>query len=99
LNLVADGLRADALVPGAAFSIPQGYDDDLGGHVTNFYYCQHESSEANLIEIVAVSGTTLQARLRGETVDPNFSNGSKPATTLSAEVSLRHDPSTQRSVC
>jgi hypothetical protein len=99
LNVVAAGLRADALVPGAVFTLPEGCDDDSGGYVTNFYYCRHESTEANRIEILAVEGTTLHVRLRGETLDVNFYDGSKPATVLTAELALRHDPETTRSMC
>lgn len=99
LNLVAAGLQPEALVPGAVFSIPEGYDDDLGGHLTNFYYCQHESTAANRIEILALDGSALRVRLRGETIDVNFYDGSKPATVLMAELRLRHDPGTRRSIC
>lgn len=98
LNVVSVELRPDALVAGAVFSIPEGCDDDQGGYVTNFHYCQHESTEANSIEILAVDGTDLRVRLRGETIDVNFYDGSKPATVLTAELTLVHDSKTKRSM-
>lgn len=97
--MVSAELRPDAMVPGAVFSIPEGCDDEQGGYVTNFYDCQHESTEANRIEILAVDGTTLRVRLRGETIDVNFYDGSKPVTVLSTELALVHDPNTTRSMC
>jgi hypothetical protein len=99
LNLVQAGLGPESLQPGATFTIPEGYDDDQGGHVTNFYYCSHESTEANRIQILARHGDTLRVRLRGETVDVNYYDGSKPPTVLSAELDLAHDPQTTRSMC
>ena len=99
LNVVSAELRPEALVSGAVFLIPEGCDDDQGGYVTNFYYCEHESTEANRIEILAVDGTTLRVRLRGETIDVNFYDGSKPATVVTAELALVHDPNTTRSMC
>ena len=99
LNLVRPGLDRDALQPGATFSIPEGYDDDQGGHVTNFYYCSHETTENNRIEILALDGSTLRVRLRGETLDVNYYDGSKPPAVLAAELDLTHDPETTRSMC
>ena len=91
-------MRPDALVAGAVFLIPEGCDDDQGGYVINFHYCQHESTEANRIEILAVEGTGLRVRLRGETIDVNFYDGSKPSTVLTAELTLVHDSKTKRSM-
>jgi hypothetical protein len=99
LNVVQAGLVPATLQAGATFTIPDGCDDDQGGYVTNFYYCSHESSEANRIEILARHGDTLRVRLRGETVDVNYYDGSRPPTVLSAELDLTHDPQTRRSMC
>lgn len=80
--------------------VPGGDNTGLttGGHVTNFYYCAHESTERNHIEILAVDGSTLRVRLRGETVDVNYYDGSRPPTVLTAELDLLHDPRTRRSM-
>lgn len=80
------------------FSVPKGYDETLGGYVTNFYYCSHEGSDSNQVEILAVEDDRLLIRLRGETMDVNYYDGSKPATVISAETWFFHNAETMRSM-
>lgn len=98
INFVSNTLNEASLQTGAKFSVPQGYDEALGGFVTNFYYCSHEATDDNVIEILAVEGSTLLVRLSGKTTDVNFYDGSRPPTRLSVEVRLTRDPETQRSM-
>jgi hypothetical protein len=98
INVVSKTLNATCLTPGVTFSVPNGYDEAQGGYVTNFYYCSHEPTDDNLVEIVEVDGSTLLVRLRGQTIDVNFYDGSKPPTRLSVEVYLQHDAKTKRSM-
>ena len=98
INVVSADMNDSALQPGARFSVPKGYDEEQGGFVTNFYYCAHEATEENVVEILARNGQTLQVRLSGQTVDINYYDGSKPPTHISVEMELRHDPQTMRSM-
>src|SRR5262249_21361250 len=93
------GTQPSALLPGAGFSVPRGYDKSCGGHVTNFYYCEHEGTENNLIQILKSDGDRLLLRLTGETIDVNFYDGSKPPTKLRVETWFVHDSKTKRSMC
>jgi len=99
VNLVQTRLEREALVDGAVFEVPEGYDESLDGHLTNFYYCEHEGSERNRIEVLAADGDRLRIRLTGETVDVNFGDGSKPPTRLSVECWFEHNASGRRSIC
>lgn len=98
INVVSRTLNAACLRRGAEFSVPQGYDEAQGGYVTNFYYCSHEQTDDNLIEILASDGSTLCVRLGARTVDVNFYDGSKPLTRLSVEADLTYDAKTKRSM-
>lgn len=98
INYVSSTLKESSVEPGAKFSVPLGYDEALGGYVSNFYYCSHEATDENLIEILAVEGSTLLVRLSGRTTDVNFYDGSRPPTRLSVEVRLTRDANTQRSM-
>jgi hypothetical protein len=98
INFVSRNLNESSLQPGATFSVPQGYDEAQGGYVTNFYYCSHEATDHNLIEILAVEGSTLLVRLSGQTTDVNYYDGSKPPTRICAEMRLTRDQNTQRSM-
>lgn len=98
LNYVSNELNESSVKSGAKFSVPQGYDEALGGYVTNFYYCSHEATDDNLIEILAVEGSTLLVRLTGRTTDVNFYDGSRPPTRLSVELRLIRNEETQRSM-
>jgi hypothetical protein len=98
INVVSKTLHASGLRPGVTFSVPKGYDEAQGGYVTNFYYCSHQATDDNRVEIVAVDDTTLLVRLSGQTIDVNFYDGSKPPTRLSVEVHLKHDAKLKRSM-
>jgi hypothetical protein len=98
INVVSAQMSDSTLKSGARFSVPKGYDEELGGFVTNFYYWAHEATEQNVIEILARKGETLHVRLSGQTVDVNYHDGSKPPTRISLEMELEHDPATIRSM-
>lgn len=98
INVVCADMQDSALQAGARFSVPKGYDEEQGGFVTNFYYCQHEPTEQNVVEILARKGERLHVRLSGERVDVNYYDGSKPPTRICVEMELEHDPATMRSM-
>jgi len=66
--------------------------------VTNFYYCSHEQTDDNVVEVLAVEGSRVLARLTGQTIDVNYYDGSKPPTLLSVQAWFAHDPGTKRSM-
>ena len=98
INVVSPALMQWSVREGATFSVPLGYDEEQGGFVTNLYYCSHEQTDNNTVEIIAVEGSRLRVRLSGDTIDVNYYDGSKPATRLSAEVWCEHDAETMRSM-
>ncbi len=81
----------------SVFEIPSGYDDDYEEHVTNFYYCEHEGSDENCIQILTVSEVSVRARITGITIDVNFYDGSKPPTRLEVETEFARDDTLRRS--
>jgi len=98
LNVVEADLSDASLTAGSKWTLPDGYDESRGGNLTNFYYCEHESSDDNQIEILAVDGDRLLIRLTGETIDVNFYDGSKDPTKLLVETWFSRDPKTLRSM-
>jgi len=98
LNVVEDDLSETMLVAGFKWALPDGYDNSRGGSLTNFYYCSHEPSDENHVEILAVDGDRLLLRLRGETIDVNFYDGSKDPTKLLVETWFIRDSATLRSM-
>jgi hypothetical protein len=98
LNVVDSNLSLHSLVAGASFTIPHGYDESCGGYVTNFYYCEHEVSDNNRIEIIAVDGDNVRLRIQAETMHVNWYDGSKPATKLSVEAWFERDSTLMRSI-
>ena len=98
LNLVEEDLSEASLAAGSQWTLPDGYDESRGGSLTNFYYCSHEPSDDNHIEILAVDGDRLLLRLSGETIDVNFYDGSKDTTKIHTETWFTRDPKTFRSM-
>ena len=86
LTYKADNLDVSSLKAGFRAEIPSGYDESIEDYITNFYYCEHEPTNNNIIEIIAVEGDRLLIRLTGETLDVNYYDGSKPATKLFLET-------------
>ena len=98
LNYLAPNLNKDDLKVGFNVEIPEGYNEDHGGWITNFYYCEHEGTDNNTIEILESDGDKLLIRLTGETIDVNFYDGSKPTTKLFVETWFTYNESTMRSM-
>jgi len=96
INVVSSTLSA--LRAGLQLAVPLGYNEEQGGYVTNLYYCSHEQTDNNTIEIIAIEGSRLRVRMTGDTIDVNYYDGSKPATHLVAEVWCEHDVNTRRSM-
>lgn len=98
VNVVEHSLPANLLIPGAQFLVPSGYNEKRGGHVTNFYYCGHDGSDQNTVEILAAEGDQLLIRVTGKTVDVSYYDGSKPPTKLTVQTWFAHNEKTRRSV-
>jgi hypothetical protein len=86
LNLVEPELSEDAIEPGFIATIPEAYDESRNGWITCFYYCSHEGTDRNTIEMMEINGDRVRWRLTGETIDVNYYDGSKPATKLSVDT-------------
>ena len=86
INLVEQTLSEDSIIPGFVATIPESYDESRGGWISNFYYCSHEGTDKNNIEVVELNGDQVRFRLFGETVDVNYYDGSKPPTKLLTDI-------------
>lgn len=92
VNLVEPGLAMASLLPGAQFSVPQGYDESRGGHLTNLLdYAVHQDTDQNVVRIIAVEGNRLLVHLQGQATDGGF-------VTLCLEAWFVHNPATHRSI-
>ena len=98
LNIISKDLDKANLKEGFRIEIPDGYENDLNGYITNLYYCEHEQTDDNIIEILAVDGSKLYIRVSGETTDVNYYDGSKPLNKLFAETWFEYNEETMRSM-
>ena len=98
LNLVEKSLEDSQLQSGFTANIPEAYDEDGDGWITNFYFVEHQGSENNKIEIIERQGDQLLIRVSGEIPDVNFYDGSKPHATLLVETWFTKDENTRRSM-
>lgn len=48
----------------------------------NFYYCEHQPTIDNKVEVLEVKGNSLLLRVTAKTMDVNFYDGSKPMNEL-----------------
>lgn len=85
------------LTAGFRIEIPKGYVGmtDIA-RLTCFYYCSHEDTDENTVEVVAVSGNKILLRLCGSTIDVNFYDDSKPRTKIVVEAWFSHNPEGRR---
>ena len=95
LNLLDPAI---AISPGFRAEIPNGLDESRGGWITNFYANNHNGSDRNTIEVVAVDGDRVRLRLYGEVIDPNYYDGSKPPARLRVDSWFDKDPEGARSM-
>jgi hypothetical protein len=56
LTIRLQNLKVSDLNVGFKTEISNGYDEDIEDHLTNFYYCEHEQTDNNSIEIVEKQG-------------------------------------------
>lgn len=83
LNLVEPEIE---IAEGIEAAIPEAYDDDRIGWLTNFYTTRHDGSEGNVIRILQIDGDRLLIRLTGEIVDPDYYDDSNPRSRLLVET-------------
>jgi hypothetical protein len=86
LTCVIKKLDRNDLKTGFMVEIPNGYDEKIDDTITNFYYCEHQQTDNNLIEILETDGEKLYARITGETMDVNYYDGSKPNNKIIVET-------------
>ena len=98
LNLLELDLSEESIKAGFSGQIPEGYDDNRDGQLTNFYYCSHEGTDKNTIEVIEVDGDRVRFRLTGETIDVNYYDNSKAPTKLSVDIWFTRDPEGMRSM-
>lgn len=98
IALIENNLIKTDLIPGFRREIPAGYVDTKDAiRLANFYYCSHEDSNDNVIEINAADGDTLKIRLSGTTSDVNFYDDSKSSTSITVETWFCRNPGGRKS--
>lgn len=55
------------------------------------YYCEHQPTIDNWMEILEVNGDSLLIKVTGKTMDVNFYDGSKPLNELEVTAWFRHN--------
>lgn len=99
INWIEDKLTTANLVPGFKREIPNGYVDLPGiTRHTNFFYCFHEDTDDNVIEILAVDGDRLKIELQGTTIDVNHYDDSKPRTKIRVVTWFSYNPEGQKTI-
>ena len=86
LTVRAEKLDLAALKSGFKAEIPIGYDEESGENLTNFYYCEHDPSDNNQLEILEKQGNRILFRISGEVGDVNYYDGSKPVNKILVEA-------------
>jgi hypothetical protein len=89
----------EAVRPGSVLHVPSGYDEAQGENVTNFYYCEHDGTDDNVIEILEVGDGTVRTHIIGTAVDANYYDGSKPRMRLEVVATFRLSATLSRSFC
>jgi hypothetical protein len=67
--------------------------------VTNLYYCEHDGTDDNVIEILELGDGTVRARITGTAVDAGYSNGSKPRVRVEVVATFHLSETLSRSFC
>lgn len=86
LTIREKNLALNDLKIGFKAEIKDGYDDDLDETLTNFYYCEHEQTDNNKIEILDKKDTKILFKITGEVPDVNYYDGSKPKNQIYVET-------------
>jgi hypothetical protein len=91
LTIRLKNLQPSDLEIGFKTHIENGCDEDSGDSATNFYYCEHQPTDNNKIEILDKRGTTILFRITGEVTDVNYYDGSKPKNRIYVEAWFDED--------
>jgi hypothetical protein len=86
LTYITKKLDRNNLRIGFKAEISNGYNEEIDDTITNFYYCEHQQTDNNLIEILKTDGEKLYVRITGETMDVNYYDGSKPNNKIIVET-------------
>ncbi|WP_300675246.1 hypothetical protein [Soonwooa sp.] len=84
-------LKKSELKVGFRATIKNGYDEELEDSLTNFYYCEHQPTDNNEIEIIDINETKILFRIIGEVTDVNYYDGSKPKNKIYVETWFDED--------
>jgi hypothetical protein len=71
---------------GKCYTIPQGYDEETGDYLTRFYYCEHEETDDNVIEIIERNNDKFHVIIKATCIDVNYYDNSKPRTKLEIDA-------------
>lgn len=78
---------------GQRFTVDSAYDEDMDDWVSRFYYYEHQGIDNNVIEFLDRDDDgRYHVRWTGETIDPNYYDGSKPATIVEIDARFMFQP-------
>lgn len=86
LTVRLENLTQSDLKAGFKAQIKNGYDENIHYCTTNFYYCEHEQTDDNHIEIIKDQGDRLLFKVTGKVTDVNYYDGSKPKNKILVET-------------
>ena len=69
-----------------SFEIPQGYDEETGEFLTRLYYCEHESTDENVIKVIERKADRFRVKIEATCTDVNYYDGSKPQTKIEIDA-------------
>jgi hypothetical protein len=71
---------------GERFTISNGYDEETGEYLTRLYYCEHQETDDNVIEIIDQKENKFRVIITAKCVDVNYYDGSKPPTEIEIDA-------------
>ena len=75
----------DTLV-GSRYEMPCGYDEETEEYLTHFYYCEHEETDDNVIQVMEADGGRYHVTITATCTDVNYYDGSKPRTKITIDA-------------
>jgi hypothetical protein len=71
---------------GKCFTIPQGYNEETDEYLTRLYYCEHEGTNDNVIEIIGRNNDDFHVNIKASCTDVNHYDNSKPRTKIEIDA-------------
>jgi hypothetical protein len=97
--VVEPSISPTTIVAGAKFDVPFGHSEARGGHVTNLYFYEHESTVQNSIRVLETDGARRLVRMVGLLGSKSqfwADNRPEQEAAISVVAWFEHDPASYR---